>query len=318
MKYSRSFIMKSILFRYSKKIISFILFTGVSSLYILAQNEASIIDTAYLKCEYKTSYYLDTIKFEKGIMMGGEFILLVGPKTSKYYEKVTDKYERIHSDPEIKAAYNKEMELVFEKARANGGFLEKPILSRVDALVIYTNYPKEKRTVQDAAFLDYYIYEDDLEPQQWTMVPDSVKTILDYSCRKAVCTYRGRTYEAWYCPDIPVSLGPWKFSGLPGLIMSVRDIKGHYTFDISGLEKSNEPIEYIEYITRKYTRTDRITFLRNHAKSAQIGIVKYLQANAPASTTNNSGTNDNSLTSQFVGGTAMYDLLERDYKNKKK
>ena len=167
-------------------------------------------------------------------MMGGEFILLVGPKTSKYYEKVTDKYERIQSDPEIKAAYNKEMELVFEKARANGGFLEKPILSRVDALVIYKNYPEGKRTVQDAAFLDYYIYEDDLEPQQWTMVPDSVKTILDYSCRKAVCTYRGRAYEAWYCPDIPVSLGPWKFSGLPGLIMSVHDTKGHYTFNKIG------------------------------------------------------------------------------------
>lgn len=279
-----------------------------------AQQQPVLIDTAYMECTYKTSYYLDTIKFEKGIMMGGEFILLVGPKTSKYYEKVTDKYERIQSDPEIKAAYNKEMELVFEKARANGGFLEKPILSRVDALVIYTNYPEGKRTVQDAAFLDYYIYEDDLKPQQWTMVPDSVKTKLDYSCRKAVCTYRGRAYEAWYCPDIPVSLGPWKFSGLPGLIMSVRDTNGHYTFDISGLEKSNNPIEYIEYITRKYTHTDRITFLRNHAKSAQIGIVKYLQANAPASTTNNSGTNDNGLTSQFVGGTAKYDLLERDYK----
>lgn len=279
-----------------------------------AQQQPVLIDTAYMECTYKTSYYLDTIKFEKGIMMGGEFILLVGPKTSKYYEKVTDKYERIQSDPEIKAAYNKEMELVFEKARANGGFLEKPILSRVDALVIYTNYPEGKRTVQDAAFLDYYIYEDDLKPQQWTMVPDSVKTILDYSCRKAVCTYRGRAYEAWYCPDIPVSLGPWKFSGLPGLIMSVRDTKGHYTFDILGLEKSNNPIEYIEYITRKYTHTDRIIFLRNHAKSVQIGIVKYLQANAPASTTNNSGTNDNGLTSQFVGGTAKYDLLERDYK----
>ena len=51
--------------------------------------------TAYMECIYKISYYLDTIKFEKGIMMGGEFILLVGPKISKYYKKVTDKYERI-------------------------------------------------------------------------------------------------------------------------------------------------------------------------------------------------------------------------------
>lgn len=281
---------------------------------ILAQQQPVLIDTAYMKCTYKTLYYMDTTKFMKGTWMDIDYTFQIGKKVSKYYSKKTDIYEKVNSDPEAKAVYDKEWELTLKKARENGGFMERAPLARESPLVIYNNYPEGKRTIHDAAFFDYYIYEDDLEPQQWTMVPDSVKTILDYSCRKAVCTYRGRVYEAWYCPDIPVSLGPWKFSGLPGLIMSVRDIKGHYTFDISGLEKSNEPIEYIEYITRKYTRTDRITFLRNHAKSAQIGIVKYLQANAPASTTNNNGTNDNSLTSQFVGGTAMYDLLERDYK----
>ncbi len=236
---------------------------------------------------------MDTIKFEKGIMMEGEFILQIGQNISKYYEKVTDTYERIRSDPKSKAVYDKESKLASEKARLNGGFLEKPPLSRVDALVVYTNYPKGRRTVQDA-----------------------VKTILDYQCRKAVCTYRGRNYEAWYCPEIPVSLGPWKFSGLPGLIMSVRDTKGHYTFDISGIEKTHEPIEYIEYITRTYTRTDRITFLRTNAKSAQIGIIRYVQANAPASGTTNTGTNNNSLTEQLSGETAKYDLLERDYKSK--
>ena len=282
---------------------------------VSAQSKPTAIDTAYMKCTYKTLYYMDTTKFMKGTWMDIDYTFQIGKKVSKYYSKKTDIYEKVNSDPEAKAAHDKEWETALKKAKENGGLMEKVPLARESPLVIYNNYPEAKRTIHDAAFFDYYIYEDDLEPQQWTMVPDSVKTILDYSCRKAVCTYRGRTYEAWYCPDIPVSLGPWKFSGLPGLIMSVRDIKGHYTFDISGLEKSNEPIEYIEYITRKYTRTDRITFLRNHAKSAQIGIVKYLQANAPASsTTNNSGTNDNGLTSQFVAGTARYDLLERDYK----
>ncbi len=308
--------MKHILTLSDRRIISIIFFTGMSSLGISAQSNAITIDTAFLKCEYKTLYYMDTIKFEKGIMMEGEFILQIGQNISKYYEKVTDTYERIRSDPKSKAVYDKESKLASEKARLNGGFLEKPPLSRVDALVVYTNYPKDRRTVQDAAFLDYYIYEDNTEPQQWNIVPDSVKTILDYQCRKAVCTYRGRNYEAWYCPKIPVSLGPWKFSGLPGLIMSVRDTKGHYTFDISGIEKTREPIEYIEYITRTYTRTDRITFLRTNAKSAQIGIVKYVQANAPASGTTNTGTNNNSLTEQFSGETAKYDLLERDYKSK--
>lgn len=153
-------------------------------------------------------------------------------------------------------------------------------------------------------FFDYYIFEDDNLPQQWTMVPDSVKTILGYKCRKAVCSYRGRDYEAWYALDLPVNAGPWKFSGLPGLIMSIQDTKGHYTFEISGLENTREPIEYIEYGARKYTRTDRITFLRTNAKASNIGWVRYLEANSPQKNE-----------SDFIptSGGARYNFLERDF-----
>ncbi|MDD3333554.1 MAG: GLPGLI family protein [Proteiniphilum sp.] len=98
--------------------------------------------------------------------------------------------------------------------------------------------------------------------------------------------------------------GPWKFSGLPGLIMSIQDTKGHYTFEISGLENTREPIEYIEYGARKYTRTDRITFLRTNAKASNIGWVRYLEANSPKKNE-----------SDFIpaSGGARYNFLERDF-----
>ena len=286
-----------------KAVLFFLLFNFSS---LLAQeNSVIIVDTTFLKCEYKTLYYTDTLKFKDSIWMPDEFILQVGNKISKYYSKNTDIYDRLRSDPKADEAYSRKLRLMIDRIKLTGERLKEPLIARHSPLVIYNNYPLGKRTIQDAVFYDYYIFEDDNQPQQWIMIADSVKNILEYTCRKATCSYRGRDYEAWYSPDLPVNAGPWKFSGLPGLIMSVQDTKGHYTFEIKGLMKIKEPIEYIEFSDRKYSQTDRKTFLKTNAKSLQIGLVRYLEANAPKG----------SSSSDFKqsGGGAKYDLLERDY-----
>ncbi len=56
----------------------------------------------------------------------------------------------------------------------------------------------------------------------WELHPET-KTIGKFTCNKASCTFRGRTYEVWYTPEIPVFYGPWKLHGLPGLVMEVKD-----------------------------------------------------------------------------------------------
>lgn len=271
---------------------------------VFSQNKPIVLDTTFLKCEYKTNYYTDTLEMDNGIWMSDDYILQIGRDVSKYYSKKTDAYEKVKADSKAWEAYMAESKLASEKARQNVGYLESAPLARHGTLVIYNNFPQNKRTVHDAVFLDYYIFEDDNLPQQWTLLGDSVKNILGYSCRKAFCSYRGRMYEAWYALDISVSGGPWKFSGLPGLIMSVQDTKGHYTFEISGLEKTKEPIEYLEYGARKYSQTDRMTFLRTNAKASNIGWSRYLEANSPQK--------NESDFKPAVGG-ARYNFLERDF-----
>ena len=67
---------------------------------------------------------------------------------------------------------------------------------------------------------EHYRYQENLPDFNWSISPEQ-KKILGYTCQKAMCNFRGRTYEAWFTTEIPVKDGPWKFHGLPGLILEV-------------------------------------------------------------------------------------------------
>ncbi len=47
------------------------------------------------------------------------------------------------------------------------------------------------------------------------------KTILGYQCNEASCTFRGRDYVAYFTREIPFKTAPWKFHGLPGVVLEV-------------------------------------------------------------------------------------------------
>lgn len=54
-------------------------------------------------------------------------------------------------------------------------------------------------------------------------IHSETKKIDKFSCQKATVSFRGRNYTAWFTEEIPVSFGPWKFQGLPGLILEVYE-----------------------------------------------------------------------------------------------
>jgi GLPGLI family protein len=66
----------------------------------------------------------------------------------------------------------------------------------------------------------YGILRDTLNRINWKIIPGT-KTILGYKCKIAKGNFRGRDYSAYFCPEIPVSDGPFKFQGLPGLILEI-------------------------------------------------------------------------------------------------
>ena len=77
--------------------------------------------------------------------------------------------------------------------------------------------------------------------QKWTLTDDTA-TVLGHQCQKAVCHWRGRDFEAWFAPDIPIRRGPWLFGGLPGLILKIYDKDRHYTFEAVSIKRGKQPI----------------------------------------------------------------------------
>lgn len=64
-------------------------------------------------------------------------------------------------------------------------------------------------------------YKDELPEITWKIYDNETKKIGDYSVIKATCIFRGSEIEAYFCPELPINFGPWKFKGLPGLILEL-------------------------------------------------------------------------------------------------
>lgn len=99
--------------------------------------------------------------------------------------------------------------------------------------------------------------------QEWKICNDTM-SVIGYKCQKATCSFRGRTYEGWFTMEVPVDKGPWKFSGLPGLILKVNDVKHQYTFEgikIEFFEKGLPIKKYDDYSTyKKISREELLKF----------------------------------------------------------
>lgn len=66
--------------------------------------------------------------------------------------------------------------------------------------------------------MKFFDVKDVLPDFNWEITSET-KIILGYTCQKVRLHFRGRDYNVYFTTDIPYSDGPWKFSGLPGMIL---------------------------------------------------------------------------------------------------
>jgi len=83
------------------------------------------------------------------------------------------------------------------------------------------------------------IYYDDVPKIDWHITEEH-KDIMGYTTTKATAEFRGRKYTAWFSMEMPYSVGPWKFSGLPGLILEVYDEDYMFNFIAQEIQMTND------------------------------------------------------------------------------
>lgn len=123
---------------------------------------------------------------------------------------------------------------------------------------IYQNSPKGKITVQSIITPNFYHYEENRHPVKW-MMKEGNDTICGYACRIAQGEYGGRTWIVKYAPEIPTQNGPWKLTGLPGLILDATDSEGIHHF--SAITFRNGSVDMTPLDNRGSIATSREKFI---------------------------------------------------------
>ena len=181
------------------------------------------LDCAYLNVHYRQLIRKDKLFPEE--LTESDMVLQIGEQVSKY-----SNYRFLVNDS-IMAEELRCPELNITNILNQATMRTK---NAGDRSVVIKNYPKGQYWVRVPVLLDKYIYMEREPVFDWIFTSDTL-TVLGYLCKKATCLFRGRYYTAWYAPDIPLSNGPWKFNGLPGLILKVEDADRDYSFECTAL-----------------------------------------------------------------------------------
>jgi GLPGLI family protein len=116
---------------------------------------------------------------------------------------------------------------------------------------LYKNINSRKIFLREMAFMQRVIVEDSITNLDWKIGKEK-KKIGNLDCQKAQIDFRGRHYIAWFTLEIPVSNGPWKFQGLPGLIIEVSDTLKQVKFELLEIQLSgNSFIAKPPLVTKK-------------------------------------------------------------------
>lgn len=117
---------------------------------------------------------------------------------------------------------------------------------------IYKTYPSMTEMYVDRISRNLFAYEETIK-FDWKILSDKEK-IGEYNTQKATTEFGGRTWTAWFTTDIPFQDGPYKFYGLPGLIVKIEDLDKNYSWLLSGnkILKDWKEFTYAEEANTKY------------------------------------------------------------------
>lgn len=165
--------------------------------------------------EYKSiSDSLNRNKIESEIMA-----LDVSDKFSKFYS-----YDNFKFDSISKSNINKEISdsnLKLKKSK--------------NSSIVIKDYPEFSVLMISRIGQIKYNVKDD-RTLKWKILPEN-DVLGNFKIQNAETEFAGRKWTAWFTTEIPIQEGPYKFKGLPGLILKVYDSTNSHIFTLVGIQK---------------------------------------------------------------------------------
>lgn len=220
-------------------------------------NKTVALDTAFMRVSYEMTFRdalfystsepggLEDHVFAEKEILSDTRIVEFGDRVRKDYSQILETREML----------NREMTERGEMPRNLGSSSVYPI----ELFMFSDSYRINRRTLLTGPILQY---EGGYTPMQWSLTGEA-EQVGDYQCQKAVTSFGGREWTAWFCPDIPVDGGPYKFRGLPGLILKVEDSEKHFSWTMTGIEKGSWPIYEKQYLFQECSPKEAAKILKD-------------------------------------------------------
>lgn len=192
-----------------KLLVNFFLIVGIVT---FAQNKRFIYEYKFISDSTK----IDDVKTE---MM----FLDTTKDGSKYYS-----YTVFNSDSLMKVDLEKQL-------AATGSINVKSDMQKGSVRYSVTKtYPDYKINLHRRLGMDAYNISDDRKIN-WKISSEKEK-IGEWNAQKAEADFAGRHWIAWFSTEIPIQDGPYKFRGLPGLIVKIEDKTGSHKMELKGIK----------------------------------------------------------------------------------
>lgn len=229
----------------------------------LHASETCILEPSNLEVRYAVSFD-NAYKKQPGQMGSNIYILRCGKTKSQYFC-----YENLRQDSlnSVPGGHK----ILFDETMAwtshPEDFSKWPTYTPSYGEYLYRNMSDGMLTIYTSSMGEKFKIFDNPKIE-WNIIEDSVKTILGYDCQMAETKFRGRSWKVWFALDIPIAIGPWKFAGLPGLILQAESIGFLNIEAYKIITKGLTPIKYYDYY-KKNTEIDREKFLRESSNPAR-------------------------------------------------
>lgn len=228
-----------------KKFLPLTLFFVLINIY--GQKDGLVTDKFNYKIIYDLTYQPDSTNVES--KKNEDMYLYLGDEVSRFSSA-----RKVEGDSLKKAFYQRDFN------QADFINMRKQISKTAFEYYIYKGIPTEKMTYTREILMDKYRYTEDKELFNWTILEET-DSIAGFRVQKATTSFAGRNYTAWFSEEIPFPEGPYKFHGLPGLIMKIGDDKGHYLFELTQIKKLGKSISFT-FDEEEYLDTERKKLLK--------------------------------------------------------